>query len=139
MYDADSAARQKWIESNEETNRRVDTTTAEFAANYEKNYNKVAAASDAAAESAENMAQAMGPAMEEVTDAAKAFDDQFGTYMDNVVQNIERVVDAINNMKEALAGVDPAFYEQILDSSTSPRSTSGLNPVSGATGMYTGA
>ena len=71
---------------------------------------RTAKASDAAAKSAEELAEKMGPALDEVGNAAKNFDSQYGEYLDNIADRINTITTAINALKAALAGEDYSLY-----------------------------
>ena len=137
LYSADAKARADWVASNEETNRRVDTTTKQFAENYVGTLGEVVETSNEVAKSAEEMAAAMGPAMEEVLDEADAFFNDIGLYMDNLVENIKAIVSAINDLQEVLAGVDPEWQSKILGKL--PEGSEKSNMAGYDTGGYTGA
>ena len=136
LYEADTAARNKWIASNEETNRRVDTSTREFADNYVGTLGEVVEASNEVAKSAEDMAQSMGPAMDKVLGEAKDFFSEIGLYMDNLVENIKSIVSAINDLQGVLAGIDPEWQSKILGKL--PEGSEKSNMAGYDTGGYTG-
>ena len=140
LYTQDADARAAWVAANEETNRRVDTSTKEFAENYKSTLGEIVEASDEVAESAEKMAEEMPKAMTEVLNEAENFFNEFGSYIDTLFTNIQNIVKAINELKDVLAGVDPEYRTSILGNKVSKTADYELpvKPVSGATGMYTG-
>ena len=137
MYEADTAAKQKWIESNEETNRRVDTTTAAFAEQYTTAMTTVTKASDDAAKAAEDIAEEMPGALEEIGNAAKDFDAQYGEYLDNIADRINNITTAINLLKETLG--EGAVLSDYIEAPGVSNTGAVASIASGASGMYTGA
>jgi len=114
MYAADAAARQKWIESNEETNRRVDTSTKAFAEQYQTALDEVSDASDKAAEAAKGLAEEMPNALEEIGNAAKEFDEKNGQYLDNIASYINNIATAIEKLKAEMGGIDKSVMTTLL-------------------------
>lgn len=137
MYEADEAAKQKWIASNEETNRRVDTTTAAFAEQYTTAMGTVTKASDDAAKAAETLAEEMPGALEEIGNAAKDFDAEYGEYLDNIADRINNITTAINLLKQTLG--EGATLSDYTEAPGVSNTGAVASIASGASGMYTGA
>ena len=126
--------------------QNVGSSTAEYGKQLSSIYENLKTKSTEANKEAHDMAEQMQKDFPKILEKGEEFDERFSGYLTNVTTNLEKVVEAINAVTEALSGVDkkwslPDLLRQALGEHANPRDSEILdeNPTEGfASGGYTG-